>query len=316
MNASNAARTRRRGVSARRVVALILIGCGLGACAGRSPTAPAAPPLVTSAGASGSGVAVSPGATTSPVATTSPGWLIPPANAVFDYQIGGGYPPASAVGIVDRDHTEAPVPGRYSICYVNAFQTQPGDGPWWQAKHDTLLVKDAAGHYVQDPDWPGEWLLDISTQARRASLAAIVGGWFADCATRGFQAVEPDNLDSWTRSGGRLSQADAVAFARLLVQAAHARGLAIGQKNTPQLSQIGHTELGFDFALAEECAVYDECGYYLSAYGSQVYEIEYTDNGISAYHRACADHGAHISIILRDRDVLPAGSSGYHNEQC
>jgi hypothetical protein len=47
-----------------------------------------------------------------------------------------------------------------------------------------------------------------------------------------------------------------------------------------------------------------------------VYEIEYTDNGTGAYHRACADHGTRISIMLRDRDVLPAGSPGYHYEHC
>ena len=249
-------------------------------------------------------------------ATRSPGWRLPPANAVFDYQIGGAYPPAAAVGLVDRDRSTAPVSGHYNICYINAFQTQPEENPWWQGRYDSLLLRDPGGHYVQDPDWPDERLLDISTPARRAQLAAIVGGWIAGCAAHGFQAIEPDNLDSWTRSGGLLSQADAIAFARLLVQTAHADGLAIGQKNTPQLARTGHADIGFDFALAEECAVYHECDSYLAAFGDQVYEIEYTDNGVDAYHRACADHGARISIILRDRDVVPAGGPGYHNEHC
>ncbi|BCB89680.1 endo alpha-1,4 polygalactosaminidase [Phytohabitans suffuscus] len=275
----------------RRVVGLVLV-CGvLGACVeqGADPVGPGA---------------------------TARGWRPPPANAVFDYQIGGPYPPAGVVGVLVRERAAAPVSGRYTICYVNAFQTQPDDNPWWQTDHDTLLLKDRAGRYVEDPDWPGERLLDISTPARRAELAAIAGGWFADCAARGFDAVEPDNLDSWTRSRDLLSQADAVAFARLLVQAAHSRGLAVGQKNAPELSRIGRGDIGFDFALAEECAVHRECDLYQAAYGNQVYEIEYTDNGPDAYRRACADRGAHISIILRDRDVVPAATAGYHYEYC
>src|SRR5262249_21613009 len=155
--------------------------------------------------------------------------------------------------------------------------------PWWQSRHGALLLKGKNGRYVEDPDWPGERMLDFSTPARRTELAAIVGGWFAGCADDGYQAVEPDNLDSWTRSGGRLSQSAAAPYARLLVEAAHAHGLAIAQKNTVELSQAG---IGFDFAIAEECAVYDECGDYLAAYGPQVYEIEYTDNDIDAYREA------------------------------
>jgi hypothetical protein len=316
---------------------LALIGCLLGGCAGPAPTglaptgvapagpastgvAPAGPAStgVAPAGLAPTGVAPTGLAPAGPVAVTgsTSGWRLPPANAVFDYQIGGAYPPAAAAGIVDRDRTAAPTAGRYSICYVNAFQTQPGENAWWQAHHDTLLLRDAHGGYVEDPDWPGERLLDISTPARRADLAGIVGGWFGGCAASGFQAVEPDNLDSWTRSGGRLSQADAVGFATLLVRAAHGQGLAIGQKNTPQLSATGRSVIGFDFALAEECAVYRECDRYLNAYGEQVYEIEYTDNGIDAYARACTGHGDRISILLRDRDVLPAGTAGYREKHC
>jgi hypothetical protein len=125
--------------------------------------------------------------------------------------------------------------------------------------------------------------------------------------------VEPDNLDSWTRSHGLLTRDDAAAYARLLVAAAHADGLAIGQKNTAELLGAG---IGFDFAVVEECAVYDECGDYLHAYGNQVFEIEYTDNGAGAYRKSCASNGGKISIILRDREVVPAGTAGYHYEWC
>jgi hypothetical protein len=125
--------------------------------------------------------------------------------------------------------------------------------------------------------------------------------------------VEPDNLDSWTRSHGLLSADDAAAYAKLLVAAARANGLAIAQKNTTELLGAG---IGFDFAVAEECAVHDECGDYLGAYGNRVLEIEYTDNGSGAYAESCASNGSKISIILRDREVVPVGTAGYHYQWC
>jgi hypothetical protein len=62
--------------------------------------------------------------------------------------------------------------------------------------------------------------------------------------------------------------------------------------------------------------VYRECDAYADAYGDRVYEIEYTDNGREAYARACAARGAGRSVILRDRDVLPAGEAAYEYESC
>jgi hypothetical protein len=234
---------------------------------------------------------------------------------VFDYQIGGAYRPAAGAGIVDRDRGDEAAAGAYGICYVNAFQTQPDEDGWWRAHHPELLLRRGGGT-VEDPDWPGELLLDTSTAAKRAALAGVVGGWIDGCAANGFRAVEPDNLDSWSRSGGLLGSADNVAFATLLAGRAHAAGLAIGQKNAPELGRSGRSAVGFDFAIAEECEVYHECGAYQHVYGSQVYEIEYTDNGTAAFARACQARGATLSILLRDRDVVPAGDPAYHDQTC
>ncbi len=51
-------------------------------------------------------------------------------------------------------------------------------------------------------------------------------------------------------------------------------------------------------------------------YGQHVIEIEYTDNPLSVYTHACTARGASISIIRRDRDVVPAGTSGYSYSDC
>ena len=74
--------------------------------------------------------------------------------------------------------------------------------------------------------------------------------------------------------------------------------------------------LGFDFAIAEECEVYRECGRYLRMYGRRVIEIEYTDNGRRAFLRACKARGSRISVLLRDRDVVPRGTTGYLYRTC
>jgi hypothetical protein len=241
----------------------------------------------------------------------------PPVAGAFDYQLGGPYPPAHNVRTVERDRTADPVPDKYNICYVNAFQTQPEQAHWWRQEHPNLLVRKA-GRTVQDPDWPGEYLLDTSTPTKRAALLKIVGPWLDGCARKGFDAVEPDNLDSWTRRGASdvLTRSGNVSFARLLVHRAHSDGLAIAQKNTPQLKSAGRTSIGFDFAVAEECEVYGECGRYTAAYGRSVIEIEYTDNGRAAYARACRSRSGKHSIILRDRDVVPKGTAGYSYSSC
>lgn len=241
---------------------------------------------------------------------------LPPANGRFDYQLGGSYKPLPSVRIVDRDRTSKPAPGVYNICYINAFQTQPENDGWWKRHHPKLLLRNAKGALIEDPGWPGEIILNTSTSADRRALLKIEAEWLHGCKAKGFDAVESDNLDSNTRSHGLLSQADDFAFAKLLVAQGHADGLAMAQKNDAEQSSHLRRTVHFDFAIAEECQVYDECSFYLKTYGDEVYEIEYTDNGRAAYQTACAKRGAQISIILRDRDVVPRGAKGYVYEAC
>ena len=237
----------------------------------------------------------------------------PPVDGTFDYQIGGAY--ASSAAVVDRDRHEPAVAGAYSICYLNAFQTQPDELTFWKRHHRSLLVKKG-GKYLTDPGWPGEYLLNTSTVKKRAAIGRIVGGWIDGCARAGYQAVEPDNLDSWTRSRGRLSRADNLAMAKLLAERAHAAGLAIAQKNTAEIGDAGRFEVGFDFAIAEECQVYDECDGYTDVYGANVIEIEYADNPHRFYRQACAARGRDIPVNLRDRDVVAHGRPGYLYRDC
>lgn len=260
---------------------------------------------------------------------------LPPADGTFDYQLGGAYEPAPGVDIVSRDRLEQPVAGLYNVCYVNLFQTQPnepgqsktkppyGTTAWWQKYHPTLLLRDAKKRLVIDKGW-NEALFDTRTSAKRTALYKIQRTWIRGCATAGFDAVEPDNLDVHLRSKKLLTTAKTRAYLKLVIAYTHGAGLAIAQKNASD--QFGDTgpALGFDFAIAEECERYNECDAY-DAYGDRLYEIEYTDEnpvvtrgGVSrtVFEWACSDRGSRQSIILRDRDVVPVGSSGYAYSSC
>lgn len=237
---------------------------------------------------------------------------LPPAGAAPDYQLGGAYAPADGVRIVGHDRTAAPVDGIYSICYVNAFQTQPGELTSWP--QDLLLRADDA--LVFDPDWPDEALADTSTDENRTRIAEIVTPWITGCAADGFEAVEFDNLDSHTRSGGALTLEDNLALAAALVDTAHAAGLAAGQKNAAEDAEALHERAGFDFAVVEECAAYSECGAFTTVYGPHVVDIEYTDQLPREFAEMCADESSPASMVLRDRDLTPADDPEHVFEAC
>lgn len=264
-----------------------------------------------STGAPGDAPADDPGGKAdSPTGDGDPAFVLPPVNAAVDYQLGGPYTPAAGVRIVSRDRTAPIAAGRYNICYVNGFQIQPGEEPWWEANHPSLILRNASGDPVIDEDW-NEMLIDVGTAAKRTAVAAIVDEWIEGCAAAGFDAIEIDNLDSFSRSGGRLDEADNVAAMRLFADAAHARGLAAAQKNSSEL--VGRkAEMGTDFVVSEECNHYDECGDYMAAYGNHVIVIEYLR---ADFTRGCSKYPG-LSIVLRDRDVRPRGTAGYVFDGC
>jgi glycosyl hydrolase family 114 len=226
-----------------------------------------------------------------------------PTGTDVDYQLGGAAEPAANVGIVVRDRTEPPAAGRYNVCYVNGFQTQPNEKKFW-AKHPGLVLRDADGRPVVDEAW-GESLLDVRTAAKRKALARIVGRWVRGCAHHGYAAVEYDNLDSYTRSDGLLTKRQALKYAALLVDQAHRSGLAAGQKN---LAGYDGTRIGYDFAVAEECGRYDECRRYVDDFGDQVLMIEYRTED---FLETCTAYGATHAVELRDRDLTPDGVHGW-----
>ncbi|RNF92758.1 endo alpha-1,4 polygalactosaminidase [Streptomyces botrytidirepellens] len=239
--------------------------------------------------------------------TNEPKVKLPPVGAAWDYQIGGAYEPPKGVEIVSRDRADDPAPGLYNVCYVNAFQTQPDEK--WPSR---LLLHDTKGEVVEDPEWDGESVLDITTAAKREEAAEKVGAWFEECADKGFDAVEPDNLDTFTRWPDLLTADQATAYVSLLAKRAHDLGLAIAQKNTGPLATRRATA-GLDFAVVEECGRYDECGAFAKPYKDRVVVVEYEDKGMA---KACDDFGDRLSVVRRDRDVSTPDDDGYVRDVC
>ncbi|GAA1731332.1 endo alpha-1,4 polygalactosaminidase [Streptomyces yatensis] len=240
---------------------------------------------------------------------------LPPVHAGFDYQIGGAYTPPSGVRVVSRDHSASPAPGLYNICYVNAFQTQktgqPGGPDDWPSD---LLLKNDDGDVIIDTDWD-EAILDITTEKKREGIAERIDAQIDECAAKGFNALELDNFDTFTRDvvEGRITEEHAQTYIRMLSAYGHGKGLAVGQKNTVELAG-NHAANGLDFAIAEECGNpdYNECADYVAEFGDHAIFIEYTNAGMK---NAC-EYGDRVSVVQRDRDVLPKGEDGYVRKTC
>jgi hypothetical protein len=239
----------------------------------------------------------------------NPALVLPASNAHIDYQLGGAYTPPMGVTVVSRDRSASPAAGLYNICYVNGFQIQPEEASWWQTNHPDLILRDASGNPIIDADW-NEMLIDVSAP-KRAAVASIVGGWIDGCKQSGFDALEIDNLDSYTRSQGRLTADDAVAMMHMFTDLAHARALPAAQKNSAELV-ARKAELGTDFAVAEECVDFQECTTYTDGYGDHVLVIEYTQ---SAFDTGCTQFPS-LSIVLRDRNLVTPTDTGYVYAGC
>jgi hypothetical protein len=240
-------------------------------------------------------------------------YALPIVGDTFDYQLGGAYDPRDGTRVIARDSTGEPAEGLYNICYVNGFQTQPGEGQHWLAEHPDLVLRDGDGDPFVDPGWPDEYLLDTSTDDKREQIAALLGTVIASCATGGFDAVEVDNLDSWTRSEGALSFDGNVDLAARYARVAHQLGLAIAQKNGAGDSAELRDRVGFDFVVAEECMRYEECGDYLDAYEGLVFDIEYD---VSDFQAACEDPDRPPAMILRDIELTTPDDPEYVFESC
>ncbi len=174
------------------------------------------------------------------------------------------------------------------VCYMDAGTYEPG------RPDSTDFPAGLKGAKVKG--WPGELWLDVRPSGPSyAKLQAIILARFKVCQQKGFDAVEPDNIDSYQNSPGfSTSAADQLAYDEWLAATAHGLGLAILQKN--DLDQVGALEPYFDGILDEECNKYSECNTlapYTAAH-KPAWDAEYTEDGETTDKFCSADVKANI----------------------
>jgi hypothetical protein len=151
--------------------------------------------------------------------------------------------------------------------------------------------------------WPGEKYLDIRALD---VIGPIMIARLEQCRDKGFDAVDPDNVDAYEigrRTGFPLTRAHAIRYMRFLAREAHRLGLAIGLKNATSISDDVLDVM--DFAVTEDCFDQGWCRdskNFIDA-NKAVFAIEYTDNNIN-FPAFCGQAGRlGLSPLLKRRNL-------------
>ena len=91
--------------------------------------------------------------------------------------------------------------------------------------------------------WPGENWLDVR---QISTLSPVMKARLQMCKDKGFDAVEPDNVDGYTNvTGFPLTASDQLAYNRWIATTAHSMGMSVALKN--DLDQVTDLVSDFDF---------------------------------------------------------------------
>jgi endo-alpha-1,4-polygalactosaminidase (GH114 family) len=212
-------------------------------------------------------------------------WWLPTVGLSWQWQL--SEPPVDTsvdadvydIDIFDNDVSviaDLHAQGRKVIGYINV-------GSWedWRPDKDQfpsgILGKAYEG-------WPGEKWLDVR---RMDLIAPILRARLDLCKAKGFDAVEPDNMEIHSNgSGFPITYEDQLKYALWLAEEAHQRGLAIGIKNAAD--QVKDLINHFDYAIVEDYFFYgwqEKMLPFIEA-GKPVFAAEYDDTGVD-FAAAC-----------------------------
>ncbi len=228
----------------------------------------------------------------------------PPLYTTWQWQLDGPIDLSFDVAMYDIDlfDNDASVvaalhaQGRKLVCYINV-------GAWeeWRPDQDQFPASVIGNDYA---GWPGEKWLDIR---QIDLLAPVMRARFDQCKAKGFDAIEPDNIDSYTNDTGfPLTYQDQLNYDLWLANEAHARGLSIGLKNNSE--QVSGLLPYFDWALTEDCFAQGWCSQLAPfvAAGKAVFAAEYTDEMTldQFLNQVCPQANTmNFNAILKNRDL-------------
>lgn len=183
--------------------------------------------------------------------------------------------------------------GRKVVCYINV-------GAWEDWRDDAAAFPSSVLGNDYD-GWPGEKWLDIR---QIDLLAPIMRARMDSCKNKGFDGIEPDNINGYQNNTGfPLSANDQLIFNRWLANEAHSRGLSIGLKNDSE--QISELLDYYDWALTEDCFDQGWCADLspFIAAGKPVFAVEYTDTGIQTSQFCPQARQLGINAMLKHREL-------------
>jgi uncharacterized repeat protein (TIGR01451 family) len=280
----------------------------------------------------------------------TPGTInLPPTGKIgWDWQIGASGDSnvtiPAGVTLLDLDGfnisankiTSLKAQGIYTVCYIDT-------GSYEDGRPDSSLYP-AYLKIFKDTQW-NEWFLDVSDVFRpiqpagtqlinnqwvdasgkpltglptAGAFALLLEARFKMCADKGFDALEPDNLQNDENAGGKVSLQQQLDFNGWVADTAHAYGLAAFQKNGPD-KVLGKDKTGkmmvekFDGILNEECQQFGECGP-LAEYvkrGKLALNTEYAGSLDCTLSNSLV-----INSIMKDLNLTGGNMSGYKRQSC
>ena len=203
---------------------------------------------------------------------TAPGWWTPPQQLTWFWQLQGTVDNGKPVAAYDIDGFENEASevaalhaqGKHVICYVDVGTAENFRPDYGEFPRSVLGRSNG---------WPGERWLDIR---RLDVLEPIMQARFRMCREKGFDAIEPDNMEAFSnKSGFPITAAQQLEYDLWIAGEAHSLGMAVLQKNDGE--QSAQQQPYFDGALTEQCNQYRECADYepYLAAGKPVLNAEY-----------------------------------------
>lgn len=202
-------------------------------------------------------------------------WWQPPQQLTWFWQLQGGVSNDHAVAAYDIDGFETDAgevaalhaEGKHVICYIDVG-TAESFRPDYASFPKTVLGRSNG--------WPGERWLDIR---QLGVIESVMTARFRMCREKGFDAVEPDNVEAFSnKSGFPITAQQQLSYNEWVAGEVHSLGMAVLQKNDGE--QTAQLQPYFDGALTEQCNQYRECAEfepYLAA-GEPVLNAEYRES--------------------------------------
>ncbi|MBP7928384.1 MAG: endo alpha-1,4 polygalactosaminidase [Acidimicrobiia bacterium] len=222
----------------------------------------------------------------------------PPADAAWHIALQGdpgGVIPGVSVYEVDLFDVSADQinarrnAGATVICYFSG-----GTHEDWRSDANQFPA-DAVGNALGD--WPGERWLDISNLD---AVGPVMANRIALAADKGCDAVDPDNVDSFTHNTGfDLTAEEQIRYVRYLADTAHNAGLMIGLKNA--LSIAPELAGDVDFSINESCQLWNECGMLkpFAELGKPIFAISYAGDS------ACSmTWSVPVHLVIKERSLF------------